>query len=562
MECEAAATMLSLLGRQVFLLELPMDCPVDYEINMADTVSISMENRKECEGVEVITPFRIILEGRSMGDNRCELIAALAASDSYRGLATVLAAGNLFDLLCESPVLQKKMERLYNFTADGLEKSLTFGWAGDYLEYISRIYGVDARAAVERPAECDFSIVIPVRNSAYYLKDTLRTCLELRYTGSYEIIISDNSTDGNQEVYQLVRELDDPRIRYYQTPRDLHLPKSFEFAYLQARGAFIFSLGADDGVLPWALDVLAETLKEHPEQEILKWDRGSYGWKGLDQGQEGEFIIPGLYQKGCRRVVMEHNTDLLAYILKNPKSMYRTLPMLYINSGFRRSYFQTLLEKTGRLWDGICQDIYVGVINISIYKEIMHLLYPITIAGMSNVSTGKLSNLPVIDVEEAGRNMDRVVKSSNVGGFSMSRTERLLPELGSDVSSLYLSLLRAVARGVLPRMYLEELFDWKKIYLDYMQLMHKADSLFDRKVHYLRYTASKHGEEFLRWFDESVYPRLMKPEYVKPEPELEPSETRIYQEGLQNHRLTLDASKSGVETIYDAVQLFEQITGL
>lgn len=561
-ECEVAATILSLFGKQVFLLVQPIDCPVDYEINMTDTVSISIENMKECEGVQVITPFRIILNDRCIGENRSELINYLAESCSYGSLATVLASGSLFDTLCESSVLQKKMERLYNFEADGLEKNLTFGWAGDYLTYISYIYGLDARKAIEHPAECDFSIVIPVRNSAYYLKDTLRTCLELRYDGSYEIVISDNSTDGNQEVYQLIRELDDPRIRYYQTPRDLHLSKSFEFAYLQAKGAFIFSIGADDGVLPWALEVLEQVLKEHPEQEIIKWDRGSYGWTGLDLGQEGEFIIPGLYQKDSSNIVMESNTDLLAHILKNPKSMYRTLPMLYINSGFRRSYFQTLMEKTGRLWDGICQDIYIGVINISIYKEIMHLQYPVTIAGMSNASTGKLSNLPICDVNEVGRNVNRELKSGNVGGYSMSRTERLLPDIGSDVSSLYVSLLRAVARGVLPYVYLEKLFDWKKIYLDYIRLMHKDDLLFDRKVHYLRYTATKHGEEFLRWFDESVYPRLMKPEPVVQEEEVQDAEIRNYQEGFQNHRLTLNASKFGVESIYDAVRLFEQITGL
>lgn len=62
--------------------------------------------------------------------------------------------------------------------------------------------------------------------------------------------------------------------------------------------------------------------------------------------------------------------------------------MLYINSGFKRSYMKTLLEKTGRLWDGICQDIYMSIVNILINDHILNIRYPLTIAGMTGRSIG------------------------------------------------------------------------------------------------------------------------------------------------------------------------------
>ena len=58
--------------------------------------------------------------------------------------------------------------------------------------------------------------------------------------------------------------------------------------------------------------------------------------------------------------------------------------------------------------------------------------------------------------------MQEEQKTNNIGGFSMSSIERFVPQLGTDVSSLYNSLLRAVARGVFPEEYLTNLLILKK----------------------------------------------------------------------------------------------------
>jgi glycosyltransferase involved in cell wall biosynthesis len=177
-------------------------------------------------------------------------------------------------------------------------KNLALSWYGDYLSYISKIYGQDCHAMVDESPSKRFSIVIPARNSSDTLRYTLQTCLEQRYTGDYEIIVSDNSTGHNAAVYELCQELNNPRIVYLKTPRDLPLAKSFEYAYLHAKGEYIFAIGSDDGLLPWALEILDGIAQQYPDEEIIQWTRAFYAWSGFNGGQQHQFIIPRKYKKG------------------------------------------------------------------------------------------------------------------------------------------------------------------------------------------------------------------------------------------------------------------------
>lgn len=563
--CELLANLLDMPGKDVILLDLPTAVEADEGLTIEQTLTVSIDNMEQAGNhIRVIHPIALSKGQEIVADNRDLIVNYVNQTFAYEGLSVVLCTGSLMDELCERVSLRRTMQNLSDFQADYMKDNIALGWVGNYLTYISQIYDFDAQEAINRPAECDFSIVIPARNSAASLRYTLQTCLAINYDGDYEIVISDNSTNGNCEVYDLIQELNDSRIRYYKTPRDLHLPKSFEFAYLKARGEFIFAIGSDDGVLPWCLSVLTEVLHDYPDQQIVKWQRGFYAWPGFNGGQQNQFIIPGDYKKGQYEPHMVNTQDYIAQVLVNPSNMY-ALPMLYINSGFRRSYFKTLIEKTGRLWDGICQDIYMGVINSSINNKILELAYPLTIAGMTPASVGSQSNKAKKTMQAAREDLNMVNREANVGGFSKSRIENLMPELRSDISSLYNCLLRAVARGVLPDAYLTDLFDWKQMYLNCISMMNKADLFFDRNVHYMRYVATKHGKEFLRWFDESVYPVLMKPEIKNAdaaEEEQIPVE-RIYKTGKQeNGSIVYDASEYNVQNIYDAVKLFKRLSRL
>jgi hypothetical protein len=239
------------------------------------------------------------------------------------------------------------------------------------------------------------------------------------------------------------------------------------------------------------------------------------------------------------------------------------LPMLYINSCFKRSYFKTLLERTGRLWDGICQDIYMGVITACIHPQILNIGYPLTIAGMSPRSVGANANLGQKTNEEFEKMMQEVSLDNNMGGFCRTSLEQLIPDTGSDVCSMYLCILRAINIGVLPEQYLTEVFDWKKIFMDIFKLMDVRDVAYDRKLHEMRYAAMQHGEEFLKWFDEAIYEPGLAPRVIDEALVRALQSQRTYRCGTNAHGgVTLDASEYGVTNIYEAVKLFEKLTGL
>lgn len=562
MDCLVIQKVLSYFGNKVVLLDIPTQISVDNNIQLDDTLGISLDNTEEFSDYTLIHPIELIHNNSSIGDNREYIIDYICKNSTENNLATIFCNGKLMDELCMRPLMKKQMERLSPFQADYLEDNMTFGWVGKYTSYISEIYGFDVEDEIKKSSECKFSIVIPARNSAAALRYTLKTCLNQRYQGSYEIVLSDNSTNGNTEVYDLYCELNDPKIKYYKTPRDLHLPKSFEFAFLKAKGEFILSIGSDDALLPWTLEVLDDVIVKYPQEEIFQWDRGFYAWPGFNGGQENQFVIPSKYEKDKYEVGSIDKNAYWAEILNDPKSMY-LLPMLYINSGFRRSYINTLLNKTGRLWDGICQDIYIGVVNVSINEHITNIRYPLTIAGMTGDSVGLKSNVGDTNVKDSNKRLEEVMKTGNIGGFSTSYIERLMPEVTTDISSLYNSILRTIARGVLPIEFLDNALDWKQMFKECFSQLEVTDVLYDKKLHYFRYTASKHGDQFLKWFDENIYEKAIIPRKIDNKKIEALLKRKTYTEGtIETGGEILDASKYGVTNVYEASLLFEKITEL
>lgn len=553
--------MLKVLGKKVILIKKPMQYQND-AIDIQQTVAISIGNIKEVGGDFEIIPVEII---KSSGEAQSNIEYIL------RYLYNKYSNGKGFHILAsgwqtEEMILGQKGEirsfRISACTSDLYEHTFALSFYGDYLSYISKVYQEDCKVLLNQQVAKKFSIVIPARNSAYTLEHTIKTCLEQRFSGEYEIIISDNSTGNNTEVYELYKRLNDPRIVYIKTPRDLHLPKSFEYAYLHAKGEYVLALGSDDGLLPWALEILDAVTNTYPNEKIIQWERGFYAWPGFNGGQEHQFVIPADYEKNQLHLFYRERDAYLDIVTENPNNMY-ILPMLYINSCFKREYLNDLLQKTGRLWDGICQDIYMGIVTALINPRILNMRYPLSIAGMSSGSIGANANKGITKDSELKANVASIQRDNNVGGFCSTYMERLIPDLGTDINSLYYCLLRMVTIGVLKEEELEEKLDWKKVYLDIYKGMDVRDIAFDRKIHEMRYAASKHGDGFLQWFDEEIYNPALEPYVYDEEVIRNNSNKKTYTEGkMDNGGWVLDASKKGVSNIYEATVLLEQMTEL
>lgn len=555
------AYLLQQIQKKVYFIKEPILFEVEHEVDLKETAAISLASMKSEGGLYNIYPAEFLYKGENIGDNRELIIAHLLENDIKSQFSVVLTNGTLMDNLCCQPVLKKNLGRLHRFISPVLENQMVFGWAGDYLAYISQIHNIDAEKMLNSSPEVSYSIIVPARNSAHTLRYTLKTCLEQRYEGDYEIVLSDNSTPGNMEVYQLYIELGDPRIKYYRTPREYNLSRSFEFAFLHAKGEFLLSLGSDDALLPWALEVLEELRKVYPNEDIIQWERGFYAWPGFNGGQQHQFTIPRDYRKGEYNPVYYDRQSYFSTLFNNSNQMY-LLPNLYLNSGCKKEYLKTILTKTGRLFDGICQDIYMGVVNASINEKILNIRYPLIIAGMADGSMGANANLLSTHNKRTAEFLSDQKKTANIGGYCASIYERLMPEVTTDKSSLYNCILRMISYGVVTESDLEQ-FDFRKWFLDVFGQMDIRDPFFDKKLHYFRYTASLHGEKFLKWFDETIYQNALVPRLLDEEKITRLQERKCYKEGRgQSGGQTLDASKYNVWNIYDASRLFEKLSGL
>lgn len=551
---------LQVLGKQVFYLKQPLQCEGD-GIRIEDTVPVSIDSMENDGCAIYFTPVQLFFSNGSSIDNRDYLLRYINETYNDGKLLLVLAVGQDMDDFCTRYNAHKCMSPLieqYGINS----RNFALAWYGNYLDYISKIYGENCEKLINLQSTKRFSIVIPARNSVATLRYTLQTCLEQTYTGDYEIIVSDNSTRHNADVYELCKEINDPRIVYIKTPRDLHLPKSFEFAYLHAKGEYVFALGSDDGLLPWALEALNDVISAYPNEEIIQWERGFYAWPGFNGGQQHQFSIPRDYKKWDYGLGYRNNIDYIAAVLNDPRAMYG-LPMLYINSCFKRSYFHTLMEKTGRLWDGICQDIYMGVVTACIHDKILNMQYPLTIAGMSSGSVGANANTAQKTNKEFDDMMKEAYTDNNLGGYCETYYERLVPYTGTDTCSLYRMLLRVVSIGLLPEAYLTQVFDWRKMFMNLACELDARDVAYDRKIHEMRYDAMYQGEDFLAWFDEAIYEPALRPRILDEEKIERRHAQRTYNVGkTETGGLMLDASEYGVTNIYEAVKLFERLSGL
>lgn len=559
---EVLGFLLHSLGHKVYLISPPLTFETEEQLELSDTLTVSLDSAEQYPDMCVIPPVVLTREGKPYGDNRDYIIDHICRNESGNDQALLLCSGVLLDAFYRDGPLRGRLGRLSPYETDFQEEKLQFGWVGSYLSYISNIYDYDVRADLEAEPEVDFSIVVPARNSAKTLRYTLQTCLNQQYTGSYEIVVSDNSTEGNTEVHDLCQELDDPRIRYVKAPHDLTLPRSFEFGYLQARGEFILSIGSDDGILPWALGVLKNVINRFPNEEIIQWERGFYAWPGFNGGQENMFQIPRKYEKGKINVYFETTVSIFDQVAENQQQIY-LMPLLYINSGFRRCYLKTMLKKTGKLLDGCNQDLQTGIINCCINKRILKIAYPFTIAGMSSNSIGYVVSAVANKEGEMDEARQELRQWENKGVWTFdTRARRLSPHMGVDSSALYFTLSKAAAEGLLPEAEADRILDWQTAVVRIFEATLPLREDYELCVYTAQFTAQKLGTEQKNWFQKLIG-QLLTPRVVDEAALEQKLAQKTYQEGEDSFGgEILDASNFGVKNISEAVSLFAERTGL
>lgn len=555
-DIDVLAAALHLLGQNTILLR---EC--DAVSTVQDERAYALQCIQEAESVRndiVITVGRCRDASGAIIDAVPAVIRLLTQSISQEAPLIVFARDGRMGELHRRTALAGEIQRLSHCLPPSFSYGFSFAWVGDYLKYISYLYGESVENLLAAPPSCDFSIVIPVRNSAKTLRSTLATCLAMDYTGSYEIVISDNSDADCTAIYDLCMELDDPHIRYYRTPVPLALDKSFEYAYLHARGDFIFSIGADDGVYPWTLRYLQKALADHPNEYLFGWRRALFLWPGLLE-HERSYLRVFLYEEGVSKpyTLFGLSAQLDDTIERIDDGFYE-LPLFYINSGFRRSYLQVLLNRTGRILDGVSQDSYMGTVNLLVNKHFIRINAPLTLAGMSGSSIGAGSLHFKTDVAAASASVMRKKGAQEQHSEYVLRDMELsVPYIDTaDKVGFYISLARLQEMGVTDLRLPEEAY-----FSYFVRNMYVSDLQFERFFGMMFYGASL-CSTVNPYQCEAFYKNICaNPKQVEdPEPEL----FSAYETGYsaENEQLTLDARDFDCRNIADAVALTARILHL
>lgn len=227
-----------------------------------------------------------------------------------------------------------------------------------------------------------FSIVIPTRNRAHYLRFALQSALEQR-CDDYEIVVSNNHSADDTET--VVREADGGRVRLVNPGRDLSMSHHWEFALQHARGEYVLVLCDDDAFTPQMLPTLDARLARGGD-DILIWNACAYNH--TDHPVAAERGMASIYPM-THRVYDLSPQRLLAHAFALGTAQY--LPRM-LNSCSRREMLDEARAAAGGLFWGTCPDFSSAVLQLAMARRVGYLDVPLAVWGSGRDSIGRASS--------------------------------------------------------------------------------------------------------------------------------------------------------------------------
>lgn len=107
-----------------------------------------------------------------------------------------------------------------------------------------------------------FSVCIPTYSRAQVLPKVIGSVLAQTFK-DFEIFISDDASPDNTR--EIVKEINDPRIRYHRNEKNLGVIDNWNFSISNAKGEYVFKLDDDDYIDAHYLERTAAILDKYPE---------------------------------------------------------------------------------------------------------------------------------------------------------------------------------------------------------------------------------------------------------------------------------------------------------
>lgn len=208
------------------------------------------------------------------------------------------------------------------------------------------------------------SIIIITYNRAALLKESIESVLKQTYPHFELLVVDDGSIDETEEV---VKRLNDGRIRYFKFDHSAHTGKLKNFAIQQAKGEFIAFNDSDDN---WKEDKLEKQMK-------LLTDQPEIGFSITDvvTFRGDEILIEHTYQSSknfeCRNIF-----DLMK------ESRFLVYPFTLV---IRRECF----EKTGWFSESMVSGDYHFIMRLAYHFDTGILYEPLVWRRMHDSNMSK-----------------------------------------------------------------------------------------------------------------------------------------------------------------------------
>lgn len=120
------------------------------------------------------------------------------------------------------------------------------------------------------------SILMPVYNTAPYLREAMDSVLSQTFN-DFELIVLDDCSPDNAE--ELLDMYDDPRIVRYKGEKNRGLSNVLNVGIDMARGKYIARMDSDDLSMPDRLRIQVDYLETHPEIDLVSAGMQLFGAK-------------------------------------------------------------------------------------------------------------------------------------------------------------------------------------------------------------------------------------------------------------------------------------------
>jgi len=126
------------------------------------------------------------------------------------------------------------------------------------------------------------SVIVTVYNREAYLRDTLRSILDSKYTNFEVIVVDDGSSDASTNIASEFAE-QDQRVQVHRNEQNLgDYPNRMKAASL-AQGRYIKYVDSDDLIYPHSLAIMVESMERNPDAALglahsMPEDESPYPW--------------------------------------------------------------------------------------------------------------------------------------------------------------------------------------------------------------------------------------------------------------------------------------------